>query len=111
MSSLEYFSIISLIIGVCWAWSAIHERRNPPAKPQWKVQVGPAQKWSGDYMYSILTIEEGQMAIRLVRGEETMTIATIKIDRADFEDQLHKAVAQAEEKASALNAVYAEVNA
>jgi hypothetical protein len=40
-----------------------------------------------------------------------MAIATIKIDQVDFQDQLHHAVAQAEEKASTLNAVYAEVNA
>jgi hypothetical protein len=51
------------------------------------------------------------MAIRLVRGEETMTITTIEIGQVCFEDQLHKAVAQAEEKASTLNAVYLEVNA
>jgi hypothetical protein len=40
-----------------------------------------------------------------------MTITNIDIDQVDFEDQLHEAVAQAEEKASTLNAVYAEVNA
>jgi hypothetical protein len=114
MSSLEYFSIIALIIGLCWVWSAIYEYRNPPKripKSEWKVQVGPAQRWCGDYMGSTLTIQDGQMAIRLVRGEETMIIATIKIHQVDFEDQLHKAVAQAEEKASTLNAVYAELNA
>jgi hypothetical protein len=111
---MDYLWIVVSILGIIWAWSAIYEYRNPPkppAKPEWKVQVTPASIWRGDYMDSTVSIDESQMAIRLVRGEDTMTITTIKIHQVDFEDQLHKAVAQAEEKASTLNAVYLEVNA
>jgi hypothetical protein len=114
VSIMDYFWTVVYIIGIIWALSTIYKHRNrpkPPAKPEWKVQVTPASIWRGDYMDSTVSIDESQMAIRLVRGEETMTITTIKIGQVDFEDQLHKAVAQAEEKASTLNAIYLEVNA
>jgi hypothetical protein len=99
-------AVILLAVGAALYYSArhAHRKRLPPGR--WNATVTAAQKGRYDYYQSSSCTEpvRGEVAVRLVRRGGVLTIGTVKTDDDDFEAELSKLVADAEERAAALNA-------
>lgn len=84
----------------------------PTVQSGWTVRVSPATRGKEHMNYSTgrtewrMTPVEGEVAVMLLlHGVKKMTYGTLKITSHDFEDKITTMKAEAENKASALNAV------
>lgn len=96
--------VVVLAAGVFYTARYARRRNLPPRR--WTATVTTAQNHESDYHtrnYETKPVR-GEVAVRLARPKEFLTIGTVKTDDANFEDRLTALVAIAEEKANALNA-------
>jgi hypothetical protein len=83
----------------------LRQRRLPP--PQWRAEVCAAQEYSADrydrYGRGVYPVR-GEIAVRVVRRGDFLTVGTVSTDAEAFEEDLTRLVSAAEERAAALNA-------
>jgi hypothetical protein len=95
---------LGVVVGLVYGGRSWLRRRLPPGP--WRAGVFPAQKGGYDYYKSSYSTDpvRGEVAVRLTRSSQVLTIATLKVEDEGFEEKLTAAVASAEERANALNA-------
>jgi hypothetical protein len=83
-----------------------------PCVTRWKAEVHTAQQYRADYYGGYFGEERkceplrGEVAVRLSNGTKNfLTVGTVQTDDEQFDELLHTMVAQAEDRASTLNAV------
>jgi hypothetical protein len=77
-------------------------------KGDWKVVLVQAVRKTSGYDYTTYSSVEDEVAIRLERGKQSMTIKTIKLNSTGFETLVDQALTEAEQKAMLLNAHMSE---
>lgn len=83
---------------------ASKRRKLHPPRDTWSVRVEQAKRRHWDYDYDGPSPVNDEIAVRLKKGKEGMTFGVIKIDAPAFEEKIRTLKAQAEERASELNA-------
>lgn len=78
-----------------------------PQKGDWRVVLVQAVRKTG-FEYDNYKPVEDEVAVRLERGKQSITIRTIKVNSTEFEGLVDKALTEAEQKAMLLNAHMSE---
>ncbi len=110
MASAILIAILSwAILAAMATWKKVRDGRvtswhtNAPSESIWAVEHGPAQDHSGDHCRHV----DVEYAVRLISTTgEKMTLTTLRLASQSFESDLNKALLEAEDKASAINAAY-----
>lgn len=102
-------AVCALIIAAIAAPAVhVHRKRRPRPVARWEPVVQNAQQYNADaYInghYGGVQPIRGQVSVRIKRRDEFLAIGTASVEAADFEQRLANLVADAEERAAALNA-------
>jgi len=83
-------------------------RRLPSSRPsRWRAVTVPAQQYRADYYFhgaSEIVPVRGEIAVRVARRGEFLSIGTVEVDDDDFDPKLDALVARAEARANTMNA-------
>lgn len=103
-SFLPWFLVGFFASGIVVAVLALRPTTTKSAE-SWSVEVAQASDLCGGYDYHWGKPIEGEIAVRLRCGKQMLTVGTARVKNPTFEQDLHRLIADAEEKAMSLNAV------
>lgn len=98
-----------ILAGLVYPAMRVHRKhRERGTVHRWEPIVQNAQRYNADAYHNVYRGYNepirGEVSVRIKRGSDFLTIGTASVEAEDFEQRLAGLVADAEERAAALNA-------